>query len=87
MDTQHHVGDQNRVENSHLTALNFPLKREFKTQTGLFKRISDINRNRSYIDIVINELDAFNIDLETRKPRNADFTKYYPNWNLWLFAS
>jgi uridine phosphorylase len=30
------VGDQNRVT-QFLTALNFPLKREFKTQTGLFK--------------------------------------------------
>jgi hypothetical protein len=40
------------------------------------------------IDIVINELDALvNIDLETRNQRNADFTKYYPNWNLRLFAS
>jgi uridine phosphorylase len=70
------VGDQNRVEKSHnsLTALNFPLKREFKTQTGLFKgkRISVISTGigPDNIDIVINELDALvNIDLETRKPK------------------
>jgi uridine phosphorylase len=74
--TQHHfVGDQNRVEKSHnsLTALNFPLKEEFKTQTGLFKgkRISVISTGigPDNIDIVINELDAVNIDLETRKPK------------------
>jgi uridine phosphorylase len=27
-----------------------------------------------------------NIDLETRKPKKR-FTKYYPNWNLRLFAA
>jgi hypothetical protein len=88
------VGDQNRVEKSHnsLTALNFPLKKNSKPN-GMFKgkRISVMSTGigPDNIDIVINELDALvNIDLETRKPKKkADFTKYYPNWNLRLFAS
>jgi uridine phosphorylase len=88
------VGDQNRVEKSHnsLTALNFPLKKNSKPN-GMFKgkRISVMSTGigPDNIDIVINELDALvNIDLETRKPKKkADFTKYYPNWNLRLLQA
>jgi uridine phosphorylase len=50
-----------------LTALNFPLKKEFKTQTGLFKgkRISVMSTGigPDNIDIVINELDAWSISI------------------------
>jgi uridine phosphorylase len=71
------VGDQNRVEKitQFFDSIEFSTqKREFKTQTGLFKgkRITVISTGigPDNIDIVINELDALvNIDLKTRKPK------------------
>ncbi len=72
------VGDQNRVEKitQFFDSIEFSTqKREFKTQTGLFKgkRITVMSTGigPDNIDIVMNELDALvNIDLETRKPKN-----------------
>jgi uridine phosphorylase len=71
------VGDQNRVEK--ITALFDSIefstqKREFKTQTGIFKgkRITVMSTGigPDNIDIVMNELDALvNIDLKTRQPK------------------
>lgn len=71
------VGDQNRVEKitKHFDSIEFSTqKREFKTQTGIYKgkRISVLSTGigPDNIDIVMNELDAIvNIDLETRKPK------------------
>lgn len=71
------VGDQNRVEKitKHFDSIEFSTqKREFKTQTGIFKgkRMSVMSTGigPDNIDIVMNELDALvNIDLETRKPK------------------
>lgn len=71
------VGDQDRVEKitKHFDSVEFSTqKREFKTQTGYYKkkRISVISTGigPDNIDIVLNELDALvNIDLETRKPK------------------
>lgn len=71
------VGDQNRVEKitRFFDRIEFSTqKREFKTQTGLFKgkRITVMSTGigPDNIDIVMNELDALvNIDLETRKPK------------------
>ncbi|MFC4740064.1 nucleoside phosphorylase [Flavobacterium ponti] len=71
------VGDQNRVEKitKHFDAVEFSTqKREFKTQTGIYKgkRMSVMSTGigPDNIDIVMNELDALvNIDLETRKPK------------------
>lgn len=71
------VGDQNRVEKitQFFDSIEFSMqKREFKTQTGIFKgkRISVMSTGigPDNIDIVLNELDALvNIDLETRKPK------------------
>jgi uridine phosphorylase len=71
------VGDQNRVEKvtKHFDNIEFETqKREFKTQTGVYKgkRITVMSTGigPDNIDIVINELDALvNIDLETRKPK------------------
>jgi uridine phosphorylase len=68
------VGDQNRVEKitKHFSSIEFSLqKREFKTQTGIYKgkRITVISTGigPDNIDIVMNELDALvNINLETR---------------------
>jgi uridine phosphorylase len=68
------VGDQNRVEKitQYFDSIEFSTqKREFKTQTGLFKgkRITVMSTGigPDNIDIVINELDALvNINLETR---------------------
>ena len=68
------VGDQNRVEKitKHFSRIEFSLqKREFKTQTGIYKgkRITVISTGigPDNIDIVMNELDALvNIDSETR---------------------
>ena len=68
------VGDQNRVEKitKHFSSIEFSLqKREFKTQTGIYKgkRITVISTGigPDNIDIVMNELDALvNIDLETK---------------------
>src|SRR5690606_15361736 len=71
------VGDQNRVESitKHFDSIEFTTqKREFKTQTGMYKgkRLTVISTGigPDNIDIVINELDALvNIDLETRMPK------------------
>jgi uridine phosphorylase len=68
------VGDQNRVEKitKHFDSIEFSTqKREFKTQTGIYKgkRITVMSTGigPDNIDIVMNELDALvNIDLETR---------------------
>lgn len=71
------VGDQNRVEKitQFFDSIEFSAqKREFKTQTGIFKgkRITVMSTGigPDNIDIVINELDALiNIDLATRMPK------------------
>lgn len=71
------VGDQDRVEKitKHFDSIEFTTqKREFKTQTGYFKkkRITVISTGigPDNIDIVLNELDALvNINLETRQPK------------------
>ena len=71
------VGDQNRVEKitQFFDSIEFSTqKREFKTQTGLFKgkRITVMSTGigPDNIDIVMNELDALvNIDLKTRIPK------------------
>jgi uridine phosphorylase len=71
------VGDQNRVEKitQFFDSIEFSTqKREFKTQTGIYKgkRITVMSTGigPDNIDIVVNELDALvNIDLETRKPK------------------
>lgn len=68
------VGDQNRVEKitKHFDSIEFTTqKREFKTQTGIYKgkRMSVMSTGigPDNIDIVMNELDALvNIDLKTR---------------------
>lgn len=68
------VGDQNRVEKitKHFDSIEFSTqKREFKTQTGIYKgkRMSVMSTGigPDNIDIVMNELDALvNIDLQTR---------------------
>ncbi|MFD2726033.1 nucleoside phosphorylase [Hyunsoonleella rubra] len=68
------VGDQDRVSQvtKHFDSIDFETqKREFKTQTGLFKgkRITVISTGigTDNIDIVLNELDALvNIDFGTR---------------------
>lgn len=71
------VGDQNRVEKitQFFDSIEFSTqKREFKTQTGMYKgrRISVISTGigPDNIDIVMNELDALvNIDFETRQAK------------------
>jgi len=71
------VGDQNRVEKitQFFDSIEYSTqKREFKTQTGVYKgkRISVISTGigPDNIDIVLNELDALvNIDFETREPK------------------
>ncbi|MBP6181694.1 nucleoside phosphorylase [Flavobacterium sp.] len=71
------VGDQNRVEKitQFFESIEFSIqKREFKTQTGIFKgkRITVMSTGigPDNIDIVMNELDALvNIDLKTRQPK------------------
>jgi uridine phosphorylase len=71
------VGDQTRVEKitQFFEKIEFSTqKREFKTQTGVYKgkRISVISTGigPDNIDIVLNELDALvNIDLQTRVPK------------------
>lgn len=68
------VGDQDRVEKitKHFDSVEFTTqKREFKTQTGMYKgkRITVMSTGigPDNIDIVVNELDALvNIDLKTR---------------------
>lgn len=71
------VGDQDRVEKvtKHFDSIEFTTqKREFKTQTGIYKgkRITVISTGigPDNIDIVMNELDALvNIDFATRKTK------------------
>ncbi|WP_338410104.1 nucleoside phosphorylase [uncultured Flavobacterium sp.] len=71
------VGDQNRVEKitNHFDSIEFSIqKREFKTQTGLYKgkRLTVISTGigPDNIDIVLNELDALvNINFTTRSPK------------------
>lgn len=73
------VGDQHRVEKitKHFDSIEFTTqKREFKTQTGVYKgkRMSVMSTGigPDNIDIVMNELDALvNVDLKTRtvKPK------------------
>lgn len=71
------VGDQNRVEKitQFFDSIEYSAqKREFKTQTGIYKgkRISVMSTGigPDNIDIVVNELDALvNIDLKTRQPK------------------
>lgn len=73
------VGDQNRVEKitQFFEKIEFSTqKREFKTQTGIYKgkRITVMSTGigPDNIDIVINELDALvNIDFETRQPKEV----------------
>lgn len=73
------VGDQNRVEKitKNFDSIEFSQqKREFKTQTGIYKgkRITVMSTGigPDNIDIVMNELDALvNIDLETRIPKET----------------
>lgn len=68
------VGDQNRVEKitKHFDSIEFSIqKREFKTQTGTYKRkritVISTGIGPDNIDIVMNELDALvNIDLNSR---------------------
>jgi uridine phosphorylase len=71
------VGDPDRVEKitKHFDTITFATqKREFKTQTGVYKgkniTVISTGIGPDNIDIVINELDALvNIDLETRIPK------------------
>jgi uridine phosphorylase len=71
------VGDQDRVEKitKHFDSIEFSTqKREFKTQTGIYKgkrlTVMSTGIGPDNIDIVMNELDALvNIDLETRKQK------------------
>ena len=72
------VGDQNRVEKitQFFDSIEFSTqKREFKTETGIFKgkliTVMSTGIGPDNIDIVMNELDALvNIDLKTRKPKD-----------------
>jgi uridine phosphorylase len=78
-DTVIFVGDQDRVEKvtQYFDSVEFKTqKREFKTQTGIYKgkRISVISTGigPDNIDIVMNELDALvNIDLKNRKVKET----------------
>ena len=73
------VGDQNRVEKitQFFDSIEFSTqKREFKTQTGIYKEkritVMSTGIGPDNIDIVMNELDALvNINLETRKPKET----------------
>ena len=73
------VGDQNRVEKitQNFDKIEFSTqKREFKTQTGIYKgkRITVMSTGigPDNIDIVMNELDALvNIDLKTKIPKTT----------------
>lgn len=72
------VGDQHRVEKitQHFESIEFTTqKREFKTQTGVYKgkrmTVMSTGIGPDNIDIVMNELDALvNIDLETKTIKN-----------------
>lgn len=76
------VGDQDRVEKitAHFDSIEFSTqKREFKTQTGIYKgkrlTVMSTGIGPDNIDIVMNELDALvNIDLQTRIPK-TELTK------------
>jgi uridine phosphorylase len=71
------VGDPDRVEKitQFFVSIEFSIqKREFKTQTGIYKgkRLTVLSTGigPDNIDIVLNELDALvNIDLNTRQPK------------------
>ena len=71
------VGDQNRVEKitRFFDSIEFSVqKREFKTETGMFKgkRITVMSTGigPDNIDIIMNEVDALvNIDLKTKMPK------------------
>ena len=71
------VGDPDRVEKitQFFDSIEFSIqKREFKTQTGIYKgkRLTVLSTGigPDNIDIVLNELDALvNIDLTTRQPK------------------
>lgn len=71
------VGDQNRVEKitQFFDHIEFSTqKREFKTQTGIYKgkrmTVLSTGIGPDNIDIVVNELDALvNIDMKTRLPK------------------
>ena len=71
------VGDQNRVEKitQFFDTIEFSTqKREFKTQTGLYKKkritVMSTGIGPDNIDIVLNELDALvNVDLKNRVPK------------------
>jgi len=73
------VGDQDRVEKitKHFSSIEFTKqKREFKTQTGIYKgkRITVMSTGigPDNIDIVMNELDALvNIDFQTRLEKSV----------------
>ena len=73
------VGDQNRVEKitQNFDKIEFSTqKREFKTQTGIYKgkRITVMSTGigPDNIDIVMNEIDALvNIDLKTKVPKTT----------------
>ena len=73
------VGDPNRVEKitQFFDKIEFSAqKREFKTQTGMYKgtrmTVMSTGIGPDNIDIVMNELDALvNIDLVTRKPKET----------------
>jgi uridine phosphorylase len=85
-------GDQNRVEKiTHFDSIEFRLKREFKTQTGIFKgkRITVMSTGigPDNIDIVMNELDASKYKFRNSKPKENLSFKYYQNWNFRFSAS
>ena len=71
------VGDPDRVEKitQFFDSIEFSIqKREFKTQTGIYKEkrltVLSTGIGPDNIDIVLNELDALvNIDLNTRQPK------------------
>jgi len=71
------VGDQNRVEKitQFFDSIEYSIqKREFKTETGIFKRkritVMSTGIGPDNIDIVMNELDALvNINLVTKTPK------------------
>ncbi|WP_374504648.1 nucleoside phosphorylase [Flavobacterium sp.] len=73
------VGDPDRVEKitQFFDSIEFSIqKREFKTQTGIYKgkRLTVLSTGigPDNIDIVLNELDALvNIDLNTRRPKES----------------
>ena len=89
-DTIIFVGDQDRVEKitKHFDSIEFTTqKREFKTQTGIYKgkRLTVLSTGigPDNIDIVLNELDALvNIDLKT-----MNLQTYRPSRTKMFFSS